>query len=136
MRPFYRTMCVAEVNTVLIRPKLWTASNFWIFDHLRSILDEKLILNECTPEMYSCLCTENSEKKLYGQVTSWGKVMLFRVKHYKRVQISSSKIWGLWISKGGFNVDFKNINLLYWQNAPKKKLLFCYAQKKRCGLMK
>jgi hypothetical protein len=48
--------------------------------------------------------TENGKKKFFGQVTFWGKVILFCVKHYI--------MWGWWVSKDAeFNVDFKNINL-------------------------
>jgi hypothetical protein len=68
-----------------------------------------------TPGMYSFLCksTENSNKKCFGQVTFWGKVILYRVKHYIRVPKFFFITWGLWISKDAeFNVDFKNIYYL------------------------
>jgi hypothetical protein len=59
---------------------------------------------------------KQQKKKFVGQVTFWGKV-----KHYIRVQNFFLIIWGLWVSKDAeFNVDSKNINLLWWQNAPKK----------------
>jgi hypothetical protein len=51
--------------------------------------------------------------KCFCQVTFWGKVMLFRVKHYIKVQkFSFSHNMGLWVSKDAeVNVNFKNINL-------------------------
>jgi hypothetical protein len=77
--------------------------------HGGSILDEKLILNESIPEMYSFLC-KNLRFCLFmlpikerSHFSGWSTV-------YKAPKFFVFKILGL--SKDAeFNVDFKNINL-------------------------
>jgi hypothetical protein len=82
--------------------------------------------------MYSFLCknTENSNKNCFGQVTFWGKVILFGGQALYNGPNFFFILWGLWVSKDAeLNVDFKNINLYLRQNAPKRsksrmKILF------------
>jgi hypothetical protein len=55
---------------------------------------------------------ENSKKLCLSQLTFVGKVMLFWVMHYIRVQNFFFKTWGFLVSKDAeFNVEFKNMNL-------------------------
>jgi hypothetical protein len=51
--------------------------------------------------------------------------------HYIRVQNILFTIWTSWVSKDAeLYVDFKNINLPFWQNAPKEVI-----QEKRISLL-
>jgi hypothetical protein len=64
-------------------------------------------------------------------VTTSSLVMTFWVMHYIRVLNFLFTIWTSWVSKDTeFDVDFKNINLPLWQNAPKKVI-----QEKRMSLL-
>jgi hypothetical protein len=60
--------------------------------------------------------TKNSKKEFFGQVTFWGKVMFFGVKHYiyKGPKFYFHDMGLKGTSKDAeFNADFKNIILSY-----------------------
>jgi hypothetical protein len=85
---------------------------FWTFFY---------IFNKSTPEIcYTpSKSTKNSKKHFLDPVTASSLVLTFWVMHSIMVQNFLFTLWTSWVLKDAeFYVEFKNINLPLWQNAP------------------
>jgi hypothetical protein len=70
---------------------------------------------------FPCQSSKNSFKTCLGPPASSTEIMTCEIIHYIRAQPFFFKIRCLCVSKkSAFYVDFTNINLPLWQNAPKK----------------
>jgi hypothetical protein len=82
-----------------------------------------IFFNVSTPWVYSFFCKSTENSRIIIFLVKWPlrKVHTFTSQDI-RIQIFFFQNLGLWVSKDADinNVDFKDINLPLWQNAPKK----------------